>query len=212
MNLDDIVLSCSGLIHKVAGSFYGVEKEDLYQAGMLGLIKAYQNYHGEEGAKFTTYAYNYIYGEMYMLAYNKGIKASRDILRIYHDIEKARYSLAQKYGRIPSNSEIAAFLEMDESTINEAIMAGLDVMSLDSGEETNLYDTIEAEEAVSMDEQIYLEQGISALSDEERMIIEARYFEDLTQREVAERMQMSQVKVSRYEKRSLSKMNEYLSK
>ncbi len=212
MNLDILIKENEGLIFKIASAFYGVEKEDLYQAGVLGIIKAYQNYDKNENTKFSSYAYNYIYGEMYMLAHNKAMKVNKDILKLYRDIEKTRYALAQRYGRIPSNSEVAHFLEMSEKDIEDAIMAGSDIMSLDSGEEATLYDSLRSEEKVSLDDQILLEESIDELNDEEKKIIKARYFEDLTQSEVAKKLCMTQVMVSRYEKRSLDKMCAFLTK
>lgn len=212
MNLDNLIKESEGLIYKIAGFFYGVEKEDLYQAGVLGIIKAYQNYHDNGNTKFSSYAYNYIYGEMYMLAHNKALKVNKDILKLYHNIEKTRYALAQKYGRIPSNSEVASFLEMPEAEINDAIMAGRDIMSLDSGEDTTLYDSLKCDEKVTLDDQILLEESLEKLNDDEKKIIKARYFEDLTQSEVAKKLCMTQVMVSRYEKKSLDKMCAFLTR
>ena len=73
--LEELVKSSTGLIWTVAKKFYGVDKNDLYQAGVLGVIKAYQNYVDDGKCKFSTYAYNYIFGEMYALANNKEIKS-----------------------------------------------------------------------------------------------------------------------------------------
>lgn len=212
MNLEDIIAGNSNLIYKIAGKFYGVEKEDLYQAGVLGVVKAYQNYVDNGQTKFSSYAYNYIYGEMYLLTQNKALKFSKDVLKLYHSIEKARYSLAQKYGRVPSNAEIAAFLELSEENVNEAVMAGKEIMSLDSSEETSLYDTLKSEEAVSVDEKILLAEGLEHLNEDEKKIIKARYYEDLTQSEVARKLCMTQVMVSRYEKKGLDKMYAFLSR
>ena len=68
--LEDLINSSAGLIWMIARKFYGVEKNDLYQAGVLGVIKAYQNYCDDGKTKFSTYAYNYIFGEMYSIASN----------------------------------------------------------------------------------------------------------------------------------------------
>lgn len=209
---DTLIKENEGLIFKIANSFYGVEREDLYQAGVLGIIKAYQNYDQTTDTKFSSYAYNYIYGEMYMLAHNKTMKINKDILKLFHNIEKTRYALAQKYGRIPSNSEVAAFLDMNLKDVEDAIMAGRDIMSLDSGEDTSLYDSLKCEESVDLDDQILLEESMEKLNDDEKKIIKARYFEDLTQSEVAKKLCMTQVMVSRYEKKSLDKMCAFLTK
>lgn len=214
MDTSDIISSNSSLIYKIASKFYGVEKEDLYQAGILGLLKAYQNYEENENCKFSSYAYNYIYGEMYLLSYNKSIKYSKEVLRLYQSIEKARYTLAQKYGKVPSNEEIAMALELPLESIEEAIMAGAGIMSLDSANsEFNLYDVLaNGDDVDTIDNKIALEDSMSNLSNEEREIIKARYYDDLTQSEVARKLKMTQVKVSRYEKKSLDKMHSYLSR
>ena len=132
------------LIWKVANKFYGVEKEDLYQAGMLGLLKACKNYKNESNAKFSTYAMNYIFGEMYLLASNKNLKYSKDMLKLYKLIETTRYKLAQNYNKIPSNSELAEFLNMDVLDIDTAASIGESIMSLDSAttEERDYYEMI----------------------------------------------------------------------
>ena len=85
-----------GLIWEIAKKFYGIDKADLYQAGVLGIIKAYYNYRNDESTKFSTYAYKYIYGEMYLVANSKSIKVSKDILKLVKMIEHGRNLLAQK--------------------------------------------------------------------------------------------------------------------
>ena len=91
--LEEIVKSSAGLIWKIAKNFYGVDKNDLYQAGVLGVIKAYQNYKDDGITKFSTYAYNYIFGEMYMLANNKEIKLNKNINLIYGKNEAGKTTL-----------------------------------------------------------------------------------------------------------------------
>ena len=78
MNKEQIINENVGLIYMIAKKFYNVPKEDLFQAGVLGLLKAYQNYDESYGAKFTSFAYTYIYGEMYTLANNRQIKINKE--------------------------------------------------------------------------------------------------------------------------------------
>ena len=210
MTIDQIISSNTNLIYKIASKFYGAEKEDLYQAGVLGLLKAYKNYQNNGNTKFSSYAYDYIYGEMYLLVSNKTLKINKDILKLYRLIEKTRFALAQKYNRIPSNMEIASFLELSEKDINEAILAGKEIMSLDVEEQRPIYETIEIEEKINTDDKILLSEGLEVLSNEEKEIIKARYYEDMTQSEVAKKLSMTQVMVSRYEKKGLSKMQNFL--
>lgn len=210
MTIDQIISSNTNLIYKIASKFYGAEKEDLYQAGVLGLLKAYKNYQNNGNTKFSSYAYDYIYGEMYLLVSNKTLKINKDILKLYRLIEKTRFALAQKYNRIPSNMEIASFLELSEKDINEAILAGKEIMSLDVEEQRPIYETIEVEEKINTDDKILLSEGLEVLSNAEKEIIKARYYEDMTQSEVAKKLSMTQVMVSRYEKKGLSKMQNFL--
>lgn len=214
MTDQDIVQANAGLIYKIMNErFYGVEREDLFQAGAVGVLKAYKSYQKNGTTKFSTYAYMSIFGEMYKYAAQKQIKVSRDYLRFYRSIETYRYSLAQKRGYIPSNEELAMELGVDVREIEEAVLAStITVGSLDKGteEDRSIYETIPSEETISWDDKLALYEGLEILSDEERAIIESRYFEDMTQSEVARKLNKTQVMVSRYEKRSLDKMRAFM--
>ena len=213
MTITDVVNANKGLIYKIAGNFYNVDRDDLFQAGVLGIMKAYKNYKKNGTTKFSTYAYEFIFGEMYAFVQSQNqIKVSRDILRKYKAIEMNRYSLAQKLNRIPTNEELAVYLEMDISDVIQAIDAASMVMSLDFKEtedERNIYETIPAKEGMSIDEQLTIQDGLDTLNEDEKRILEYRYFEDLTQSEVARKLNMTQVMVSRYEKKGINKMRAY---
>ena len=213
MTTEDLIASNTGLIYKIANDyFYGVEREDLFQAGAVGVLKAYENYKKDGTTKFSSYAYPFIFGEMYTLAMQKQIKISKDYLKLYKSIEMARYSLAQKWGFIPNNEQLALYLEKDINEIETAILAGsVMVSSLDKAgdEERSLYETIASEQVMSWDDQIAIQEGLAQLSEEERQIIKYRYFEDMTQSEVARKLKKTQVMVSRYEKKGIDKMREY---
>ncbi len=210
--LEGIINSSAGLIWKISKMFYGVEKSDLYQAGVLGVIKAYNNYQKNGETKFSTYAYKYIYGEMYAVASSKSIKVSKDIIRLVKMIEKGRNILAQKLLRTPNNSELARFLEIPEDVLEQALMSANSIISLDneSDDERSLHETIAQEESVTQDEKLLLNDSINTLNKLEQDIINARYYEDLTQSETARKLGITQVMVSRYESKSLAKMREYM--
>lgn len=210
--LESIINSSAGLIWKISKMFYGVEKSDLYQAGVLGVIKAYNNYQKNGETKFSTYAYKYIYGEMYAVASSKSIKVSKDIIRLVKMIEKGRNILAQKLLRTPNNSELARFLEIPEDVLEQALMSANSIISLDneSDDERSLHETIAQEESVTQDEKLLLNDSINTLNKLEQDIINARYYEDLTQSETARKLGITQVMVSRYESKSLAKMREYM--
>lgn len=212
LTIDDVVEANKGLIYKIANQFYGIDRDDLFQAGALGVAKAYKNYQKNGTTKFSTYAYDYIFGEMYTLSQGQNqIKVSRDYLRLYKMIEKTRYTLAQKLNRIPTNEEVALFLEKDIFVIEQAIQAASVVMSLDyaDSDERSIYETIPTKEAMSLDDQLAIQEGLETLSDDEKKILKYRYFQDLTQSEVARKLKMTQVKVSRYEKKGIDKMKNY---
>ncbi len=215
MTKEELVKNNLGLIHKVSNFFYNVDKQDLIQAGCIGIIKAYENYKNNGTTKFSTYAYDYVYGEMYALVNkSRDLKVSRDILKLYKSIEKSRYMLAQKLGRVPSNEDLALFLEKDIKVIEEAILCGEAIMmsSLDNqnDEERSKYETIATPESVSLDDRIDVMNSLEVLNDSEREIIKSRYFKDMTQSEIARKLNMTQVMVSRYEKKGLDKMRLYM--
>lgn len=215
MTREEIIKSNIGLVYNVANQFYNVDKQDLIQEGCIGLIKAYKNYQNNGTTKFSTYAYEYVYGAMYALVNkNRDIKVSRDILKLYKLIEKSRYMLAQKLGKVPNNIELANYLEKDEREIEEAVLCGEAIMmsSLDnqSEDERSKYETIATPESISLDERIDVINSLDVLNDSEREIIKSRYFKDMTQSEVARKLNMTQVMVSRYEKKGLDKMRMYM--
>ncbi len=210
--LEEIIKSSAGLIWTVARMFYGIDKNDLYQAGVLGVIKAYRNYDKNSSTKFSTYAYKYIYGEMYTLASNKEIKLNKDITKALKLIEKGRGRLAQDLMRMPTNGELAEYLEMDIGKLEVILQYASSFVSLDNLEEDkrDLHEVISASESVSNIDKMALKEGISTLNQVEQDIIKSRYYEDLTQSETARKLGITQVMVSRYEQKSLKKMREFM--
>lgn len=213
MNIEEIIKVHEKLIYKIASKFYNYDREDLYQVGVIGLIKALKNYKENSDTKFTTYAYEYIFGEMYRLVNdNRTIKLNRDILKLYKKIEQTRYLLAQKNGAFPTNQEIALYLEIDENIIEATIISAQSILSLDkeTEEEIDLYNKLALEESISKEDKIALYDSLDTLEEQERKIIDFRYFKDMTQSETAKKLGLTQVMVSRYEKKSLDKMHSYL--
>lgn len=208
MNTNELIESHMGLIKNIASKFYVPDKQDLIQVGVIGLLKAYQNFKDTHNAKFSTYAYPYIFGEMYNLVNgNKNIKISKDILKIYKLVERTRYDLAQKQGYLPTYEEVALFLELDVNIVSEAVVSAQTMISLDDeANELNLHEVIPDKKSSNIDLKIDLDDSFKVLNPEEQEIIRQRYFEDLTQSEVARKLNMTQVMVSRYEKKSLEKL------
>ena len=201
------------LIYSIANYFKNYNsREDLYQAGCLGLISAYKRYNPNMNSKFTTYAYPYILGEMRKLVReDKGIKVSREISKLNLKIEKAYILLAQKLMREPSIKEISHYLEIPEFYVSEAILSLNKIKSIDEpvnedGREFTLQDVIGKEE--NIDDLIMLKELLQGLNNEEKQIISNRYINDYTQSETSKLIGMSQVQVSRKEQKVLQKLKQ----
>lgn len=208
--LEKIIMENERLIYSIASYFRGYDnKEDLFQVGCIGLIKAYNNYDSNMNVKFTTYAYPYILGEMRKLVReDKSMKISRDISKINLQIEKAYVLLTQKMGKEPTVSEIASFLEVPISLVVDALNSSK-VSSLDD----IIYDNLTVFDVISdtntdMDTLIALKSSLDELTSEEKEIINLRYMNDLTQMEVSKLLGISQVQVSRKEHKVLVKMRD----
>ena len=212
MNIDIPIEEFKPLIKSIANNFYGVEYNDLYQAGVLGLIQAYNHYKDDGKTKFSTYAYKYIFGEMYNYMLSaKALKQNRDILKLTKLIEKTNVYLTQSLGKVPTTLEIANYLNIDPSLVSNAINSTYSILSLDNelDNDTSLYNTIKDEKANNID-YLDLKWGVDNLEEPYRSIIKLRYFDDYTQQEVARKLNLTQVKVSRYERKSLDELYQSL--
>lgn len=205
------------LIYKITHFFTNYEsKEDLFQVGCIGLIKAYQNYKEGYNTKFTTYAYPYILGEIKKyVREDKGIKVSRDITKLNLKIEKANVLLTQKLMREPTTLELSNFLGINEEYIIEALSSNNIIYSLDEPIECNddsvsLYEKIGAINTLDKETLIALKEELNSLNKEDYNIINSHYFKDLTQSEIAENLGINQVQVSRREKKILVKLKDKL--
>ena len=210
--LNELIMSNQGLIYSVMNRFRNYpNKEDLYQVGCIGIIKAYRNYKNDLGCKFSTYAFTYIFGEMKKLVReDKGFKVSNQINKLKLKIDKAYILLSQKLMHEPSIKEVADFLEIPEYYVSEAINSMYGIRSLeepinDDGKDLVLKDVIGYSE--NIDDLIDLRNNLSKLNNEEFDIIYNRYMNDLTQDETSKVLGISQVQVSRKEKKILKKLN-----
>lgn len=189
------------------------EIEDLFQVGVIGLLKAKANYNTSSNTKFSSYAYTWILGEIIKyVRENNQIKVSTDLIKLHKSIIRAKELLTQKLCREPSISELSSYLEIPEQKIIEAINANQEVKSLDYNfdEDINLYDSIKVEEKSFKEELIDLRNALNKLSEVEKRLIIDRYFNDLTQSETSKNLNMTQVQVSRTEQKILSKLKDKL--
>lgn len=203
---EEIIASCNGLIYAIINKYFkNYDREDLYQEGVKGVIKAYNNYQKNKNTKFSTYAYKYIYGEIYSYIYSsKSLKISKDYYALYKKINEAKTILSQKLMKEPSRLEIARYIEIDVNIINEVFDMMLPVDSLDrvvcdKGKDLFLFDTISDNKDNYNIDNIMLNEIINNLPSPDKEIIYLRYFEDKTQEEIATMLGINQVKVSRNE-------------
>ena len=197
-----------GLVHSCAHRFTGrgIEYEDLFQAGCMGLVKAYDAFDSERGVRFSTYAVPVILGEIRRLFRDGGtVKVSRTLKELSLKVAREREIFSLKESREPTVSELAEILSESEENITEAICASSPVISLTSGEEdggTQLDVPVESpEEQIS--ERLSVVQAISVLDERDKNIITLRYYENKTQTQTAQKLGMTQVQVSRREKKIL---------
>ncbi len=204
----DKILENEKLIYKAASYFKNYSNiDDLYQAGCMGIIKGYKNYDESKNTKFSTYIYSYILGEMKKLVReDKQVKISRDLISLRSKIIKANDFLEQNLMRNPSIYELCDYLDIEEKDLAEAINADGYSESLDNDiNDFSLYDVIENKN-INYDDLLYLKMEIENLEEPERTIMINRYFEDQTQSEVASNIGLTQVDVSRREKKVLTKI------
>jgi len=210
-NLGEIIVENEGLIYKIINKYRNYfELEDLYQVAVMGLIKASKTYNSDYGAKFTSYAYPFILGEVikYINEY-RNIKISKDTAKLYSRILKGIEVLSQRLMKIPSIYELSLFLEIDEKIIEEVLIANSTVESLDrivSEDDKNLELYNKFGCCDYSIENYPLISELEKLPPLEKAIIQARYYENMSQSETGQTLGMYQVEVSRKERQILSKL------
>ena len=207
----------AGLIWSVARRFLGrgAEADDLYQLGCLGFLKAVEGFDLQYGTQFSTYAVPKISGEIRRFLRDDGaVKVSRSLKEQAAVIKGARNRLTGALGREPTIQEISrqTGLSPEEIALAETATAATESIQRESGEEGfSLEDILtDTESEERMVEKIALRQAIEALPQRERMVIQLRYFHGLTQQRIAKVMDVSQVQVSRIEKKAISLLRELM--
>ena len=203
----------SGLIWAVVKRYYGrgAEPEDLYQLGCLGFLKAVQGFDPAYGTQFSTYAVPKIAGEIRRyLRDNGALKVSRGLREQSLSVYAAREQLRTRLGREPALSELseATGLSPEEIAVAELAAAAPDSLQQENADgltlESTLADSAATEEALV--ERIALRAAIRALPDQEQQTILLRFYRGLTQQQCARILGVSQVQVSRLEKRALARL------
>lgn len=214
---ETLILENSGLIWSIARRFIGrgVETDDLYQLGCLGFLKAIEGFDLTFGTQFSTYAVPKISGEIRRFLRDDGsVKVSRSLKEQSAAIKSMRSKLTTLLGREPTIQEIGAQIGLspEEIALAETATAATESIHQETGEDgfslENVLTDTESEER--MVEKIALHQVVESLPERERMVIQLRYYHSLTQQRVAKVMNVSQVQVSRIEKKALEKLREFM--
>ena len=218
---EQVVLKDVGVVWSMVRRFAGRghELEDLYQIGCIGLIKAIDKFNLEFDVKFSTYAVPMITGEIKRFLRDDGmIKVSRSLKELGIRVSSVREQMTWELGREPGLDELANRVGASREEVAASIEASTEVESIDknvgNGEDQNLrlLDKLpdQREEQEQLLNRMVLGQILNLLEEKDREIIVRRYFENQTQSQIAADLHISQVQVSRLEKKILRKMREYL--
>ncbi len=217
LSRDEIISENVGLVHACAHKFTGkgIEYDDLFQAGCIGLIKATDAFDNERGVQFSTYAVPVILGEIRRLFRDGGsVKVSRSLKELSMKVTRQREYLEKKLNREPSIEELAKIMEVPAENIVEALNVSIPPVSLtenddDGGGQIDI-PVDSPEEEISG--KLSLMQVMEILDERDRKLISLRYYQRLTQTKTAEILGMTQVQVSRREKKILLNLRKELLK
>lgn len=206
----------AGLVWSIARRYFGrgVDPEDLYQLGCLGFLKAIEGFDPDFGTQFSTYAVPKIAGEIRRFLRDDGaVKVSRSLKERSAAIKMARQRLTAQWNREPTLSELAQELNLSVEEIAEAETATAAAESIhrETGEDGFTLEDVLTEGSMEerLIEQISLREAIGRLPERERLVIDLRYFHGLTQDRTAKMIGVSQVQVSRIEKKALQALRTY---
>ncbi len=215
---ETLIIENSGLIWSVTRRFLGrgAEPDDMYQLACLGFLKAVEGFDLEYGTQFSTYAVPKIAGEIRRYLRDDGaVKVSRSVKERAATIKAARNNLTNTLGREPTVSEVSEYtgISLEDIAVAESATAGVESIHQTTGEDgfslENILSDTQSEE--TMLEHMALRQAVDKLPEREGTVIKLRYFHGLTQQRVSKVLDVSQVQISRIEKKALEKLKELLS-
>ena len=210
---DAFICDNMGLVHACAKRFSGkgIDYDDLFQAGCVGLIKAADGFQPERGLKFSTYAVPLILGEIRHLFREGGaVKVSRALHSLSYRVSRVREQMAAALGREPTVEELAREMEMEPAEVAGAVMVALPPVSLSADEENGTIDLPVESYEEALTDHLALRQVLEQLAPRDRALIRLRYLGRQTQQATAARLGMTQVQVSRREKAVLRELREKL--
>jgi len=203
-----------GLVHLCANRFRGrgIEYDDLYSAGCIGLLKAVKAFDSGRGVKFSTYAVPVILGEIKRLFRDGGaVRVSRSLKELSMRLSRICEDFRQREMREPTVAELSQLSGETESAVAEALCVSQPTVSLTAGDDDEGQTDIPTESPdESITDLLALRQIMARLPHEDRALLELRYFRGLTQTKTAKALGMTQVQVSRREKKLLTQMREEL--
>lgn len=215
---ETLVIENTGLIWSVAKRFLGrgVDSDDLYQLGCLGFLKAVQGFDLSFGTQFSTYAVPKIAGEIRRFIRDDGtLKVSRGLKERSAVIKATRAKLIQSLGREPTLQELEANTGFtpEEIAVAETATSAVESIQQENGEDGFKLESILKDNQTEdmLIEKISLKQAINLLPERERVLIQLRYFHGLTQQRIAIVLGVSQVQVSRIEKKALTRLRDIIS-
>lgn len=207
----------SGLIWSIAKRFFGrgVDADDLYQLGCVGFLKAIDGFDESFGTRFSTYAVPKISGEIRRFLRDDGtVKVSRGIKEQAAQIKSARLALEQRIGREPNISELAAEtgFSPEEIAFAEVATGPAESLQRETGEDGFTLELVLGDYAAEekMVEHVALRAAIEKLPDKERQVVALRYYHGMTQQNCAKVMRVSQVQISRLERRAVEALRDML--
>jgi RNA polymerase sporulation-specific sigma factor len=215
LDKNEIAKENLGLVYSLVKKFVGrgIEYEELVSAGNVGLVKAINGFDESRGFKFSTYAVPVILGEIKRLFRDGGtIKVSRSLKELSIKANRMKNHLSATMNADPTLSQLAEALEVDKETLVEALDATRPVISLTMYDDEDSYqkDFAQPEKGIGVDNRIALTNAMEKLSEIEQKIIVLRFYQSKTQTEVAKILEMSQVQVSRKEKKILLLLRQML--
>lgn len=205
-NKEEFIERNVGLVRSMVPRFLGrgIEYDDLFQAGCVGLVKAADNFDPDRGFKFSTYAVPVILGEMRRLFRDGGaVKVSRSLKELSMKAVRLSEQIAKESGCEPSVSELAERLGVTVERCAEALNASIQPLSLTGDEDSGETDVPVDSPEEGISDRLALRQVIKTLPDPDQRLLEYRYFGNQTQVETAKKLGITQVQVSRREKKLL---------
>ncbi|MDD2215636.1 MAG: SigB/SigF/SigG family RNA polymerase sigma factor [Eubacteriales bacterium] len=214
---EQLVNQNTGLVKNIALKFVSGdhELEDLLQIGFIGLLKAVDRFDVSYNVMFSTYAVPMILGEIKRYLRDDGrVKVGRQIKQDVRNMKRAHEAFCHTHGRSPKISELAEQMELDVEDVLSLMEASDAMSNPESLDDPERQETAADDRFREVEEQqvilIHLKGVIRSLSERERQIIVLRYFKDMTQQQIADRLGISQVQVSRIEKRVLANLRQEL--